>query len=335
MADLHGQATRFSTGCAENTGELLRFVDTESAARDLDILRAALGESTLDYLGFSYGTLLGATYADLFPHAVGRMVLDGAVDPTITLSDIFLSQAEGYEGALRAAIAFCLDNPGCPFDGTAEDAAAQIRLILDTVEDAPLEAQDGRLLDGDNLTAAMKVALYRKADWPYLFDLLESVSRGFPALAFRAIDSSNSRSPKGEYTNSVEAGVAIQCLDFGFEGDSAAMAANAAAIEAAAPVLGTFMTYREFDCVDWPHPPAREPAALHAAGSAPIMVIGTTNDPATPYAFAQSLAGQLSEGRLVTFEGEGHTAYPGTDCIVSTVDGFLVDGTMPAVDPRC
>jgi pimeloyl-ACP methyl ester carboxylesterase len=327
----------FGASCLEHTGELLDFVDTISAARDLDLLRAILGDEKLNYLGYSYGTLLGATFADLYPQHTGRMVLDGAVDPASTNFDVTLTQAKGFEHALRNYLATCLDGSDCPFSGTVDQAMEDIRTLLDTLDANPIAASDGRRLGSGAMFYAIILPLYNEGNWIYLTQLFTDVLSGNADTAFSLADSYNSRNPDGTYAdNQTEAFISINCLDYAADDDPATMQAEAQQLRDEAPVFGPQMSYGGIGCAQWPFLSTREPHEIHAEGSADIVVVGTTNDPATPYVWAQNMAGQLQHGHLVTYDGEGHTAYnKSNDCVNQAVDDFLVDGTVPASDPMC
>jgi len=329
--------TAYGAQCLTHTGELLGYVDTVSAARDLDLLRAVLGDEKLNYLGFSYGTLLGATFAELYPENTGRLVLDGALDPTSTSFDVSLTQAEGFESALRAFLADCATVDDCPFDGTADESMTKIRALLDRLDVSPIRAADGRQLGSNSMTSAIVLPLYREDDWPYLRQLFTAVMQGDATVAFALADSYNGRNADGTYIdNSLEARLAINCLDYASQGDVAVMRAQAEQLATLAPVLGKQLSYGDVGCLGWPVEAATERPVIDAAGSADILVVGTTNDPATPYSWAVSLAEQLENGRLVTYEGEGHTAYnKSNSCVDDTIDDYFIDGTVPASDPSC
>ncbi|PJJ55430.1 alpha/beta hydrolase [Compostimonas suwonensis] len=337
IQELETSATDFGDACAKNTGPLLGHVDTTSAAKDLDMLRAALGDEQLNYLGYSYGTYLGATYAELFPSKVGRFVLDGALDPSTSNFEVTKTQAMGFESALRAYLADCLAGDDCPFTGTVDDAMGTIAALLDSVDASPIRATDGRELGGNTLLTAIIYPLYQADAWSYLSDMLATVMKGEADYAFQFADAYNGRDTDGSYLdNSTEAFLAINCIDYAYDDDPATMRAQAAELEAAAPVIGKYMAYGDIGCASWPYTFTGERTALHAEGAAPILVVGTTNDPATPYVWAQNLAEQLDSGHLVTYQGEGHTAYnKSNDCVNNTVDAFFVDGVVPDSDPMC
>ena len=317
---------------------LLGHVDTRSAARDLDVLRAALGDETLSYLGFSYGTLLGATYAGLFPETVGRMVLDGAVDPTLERAELGLGQAIGFEGALRAYVEDCLAGDDCPLTGSVDQALQQVSGLVDQARRSPLRTESGRALTGSLAFTGVAVALYDEEFWPPLTQALTAALRQDDGTILLALaDLYNDRNEDGTFaSNSMEAFIAVSCLDSVESPDPAEMRATAAELAEAAPTVGRFFGYNGVVCASWPHPPVGEVGPITAEGAPPIVVIGTTNDPATPYVWAEGLAEQLSSGVLLTYEGEGHTAYGrSNDCIAAAVDAYLLEGTVPADGTRC
>ncbi len=337
IADVTAANRDFGTACADETGELLANVDTESAARDLDLLRAILGDERLNYLGFSYGTFLGATYAGLYPEKTGRLVLDGAIDPTASVQEVNIAQYAGFEASLRAYLAACLAGDECPFSGSVDAAADEVSRLLASVDASPLRASDGRRLGADALVTAIIYPLYSPESWPYLSEMFESVMFGEADTALLLADLYNGREPDGTYRdNSTEAFRAVNCLDYTYDDDPAKMRADAAELAEVAPIFGPYAGYGDIGCAQWPVASEADRSAIAAEGAAPIMVIGTTGDPATPYQWAEALAEQLDSGFLVSYDGEGHTAYrKSNECVDRTVEDFLVDGTVPASDPRC
>ena len=337
IADVAAANAEFAQACLTHTGPLLEFVDTESAARDMDLLRAVLGDEKLNFLGYSYGTFLGATYADLYPENTGRLVLDGAVDPSTTDFDVTKTQAVGFENAFKAYLADCVTRDGCPFTGTVDAAMARTGDLLSDLAVTPIPAPDGRMLGSSAMFIAIILPLYNQDNWPYLDDLFTEVFAGETATAFFLADNYNGRDTDGTYRdNSTESFISINCLDYVSDVTPESMRAEAALLAEAAPVFGPVMSYGGTLCEAWPFPPTRDRVAIAAEGSADILVIGTTNDPATPYVWAVALADQLQNGHLVTYEGEGHTAYTtGDSCVLGVVDAFFIDGTVPASDPSC
>ena len=326
----------FGQACLTFTGELLGLADTVSAARDLDLLRAVLGDTALDYLGYSYGTYLGAVYAELFPTRAGRLVLDGAIDPSTSEFDVTRTQALGFEGALTAYLEDCIGREDCPFAGSVDHSRLRISALLRQLDARPIPAADGRLLGAGTMFNAIILPLYNEANWPYLDELFTDTFAGGTETAFLLADSYNDRNADGSYaSNGTVAFLSINCLDYPSNGDVATMRAEAQLLADESPVFGPWMAYGGVLCPQWPYLSTNERREITAPGSPDILVVGTTNDPATPYVWAQALAAQLENGHLVTHVGEGHTAYGASECVTTVVDDFLVDGTVPATDPRC
>lgn len=337
LAAASAASTAFGQRCLELTGPLLGNVDTISAARDLDMLRAALGDTELNYLGYSYGTLLGAVYADLFPGKTGRLVLDGAVDPAASDFEGTATQAQGFESALTAFLEDCSGADDCPFTGSVDESKRTIRSLLDSLDASPLANADGRQLGSGAMFTAIILPLYNQDTWGYLRQLFTTVFQGDASYAFQLADSYNDRTAEGTYRNNkTEAFISINCLDAHGDGDVAQMRSEADELRRLAPVFGPQMSWGGTGCSTWPEPAKRDREPIVAAGSTDILVIGTTNDPATPYSWAVTVADTLEKGHLITYEGEGHTAYnKSNSCVNDAVDDFLVDGTVPAADPMC
>jgi pimeloyl-ACP methyl ester carboxylesterase len=337
IADQEASMKKFGEDCLKYTGKLLGFVDTVSAARDLDLLRGVLGDKKLNYLGYSYGTLLGATYAELYPKNTGRLVFDGVVDPATTDFEVTATQAQGFESALRAYLAHCLAGKDCPFSGSVDDAMTKIRALLDKLNATPLQGSDGRSLGSATMFNAIILPLYSRDNWPALNKLFADAKVGEADFAFQLADSYNDRNSDGTYAdNQTEAFIAINCLDYKITSTEASLRPEAAKLAKLAPVLGPQMSYGGTSCAQWPFPSTRDREPITASGSAPILVVGTTNDPATPYVWAKNVAKTLKNGHLVTYTGEGHTAYnKSNSCVNRAVDDFFVSGTVPAKDPKC
>ena len=338
LADYEADAKKIAQGCEAHTGALLGEVDTQSAARDMDVLRHLLGEKELDYLGYSYGTYLGATYAELFPKHVGRFVLDGAMDPALSAHETTLGQAKAFEQALRAYVEDCLKGEACPLSGSVDDGVAQVRTLLQVTEDTPLPTSDGRELTAPLAFSGMLLPLYDNRQWVVLTQALTQAMReGDGSMLLYLADLMAGRASDGTYPDgSTEANWAINCADFGSTGDPQEWAQQAKELEQASPTFGQMLAYGDVLCAEWPGHPAGERGPIHAPGANPIMVIGTTGDPATPYPWAQALAEELDSGFLVTYEGEGHTAYGRSNaCITGAVDDFLIDGARPQEGLTC
>ncbi len=323
--------------CAEKTGPVLGHVDTVSAAKDLDILRGVLNDTKLNYLGYSYGTFLGSTYASLFPDNVGRMVLDGAMDPSLSYEELTSGQAKAFEKAIRAYVTHCLQSSGCPFTGTPDDAVRQIQDVIAAVEANPRPAKDGRVVNASMFVSGFILPFYNDDNWPVLTQALDSAMKGDLSPMLRLSDFGADREPNGTYSaNSTFAFTAINCLDYPMSSDTAAMRAEEQQLRQLSPTLGYYFAYGGTSCKDWPYKNLRTPAPVEYKGSAEIVVVGTTGDPATPVEWASALRKQLGTASLLTWKGEGHTAYGRSNsCIEKAVDGYLVDGKTPADNTVC
>ncbi|CAN7439744.1 MULTISPECIES: alpha/beta hydrolase [Microbacterium] len=334
-AELLDSHKAFAEACDANSNGILPYITTVNAARDMDLIRAVLGDKQLNYLGYSYGTFLGATYAKLYPEKAGRLVLDGAIDPAVPGLEVGATQALGFESALRAYMQDCLDSGECPFNGTVDEAMADLGALLASVDSTPLKSGDGRMLGADSLMTAIIAALYSQDSWGYLTQALDEALQGDPTSALFLADFYNGRE-NGTYTdNSAEAFRAYNCMDYPVEDDPAAEAATNAKIAEGAPTIAPYWTGPD-SCAVWPYPPTGTRGEIKAEGAGPILVIGTTNDPATPYEWSESLAKQLEEGILITRVGEGHTGYnKGNACVDDAVEAFLLDDVVPEDGLRC
>lgn len=334
-AELLDSHKKFAEACDANSGGILPYITTVNAARDMDLIRALLGDKQLNYLGYSYGTFLGATYAKLYPEKAGRLVLDGAIDPAVPGLEVGATQALGFESALRAYMQDCLDSGECPFNGSVDEAMADLGALLASVDSTPLKSGDGRMLGADSLMTAIIAALYSQDSWGYLTQALDEALQGDPTSALFLADFYNGRE-NGTYTdNSTEAFRAYNCMDYPVEDDPAAEAATNAKIAEGAPTIAPYWAGPD-SCSVWPYPPTGTRGEIKAEGAGPILVIGTTNDPATPYEWSESLANQLEEGVLITRVGEGHTGYnKGNACVDDAVEAFLLDDVVPEDGLRC
>ncbi|MBT2483216.1 MULTISPECIES: alpha/beta hydrolase [unclassified Microbacterium] len=325
----------FSEACDANSGGILPHITTINSARDMDLIRAVLGDKELNYLGYSYGTFLGATYAKLYPEKAGRLVLDGAIDPAVPGLEVGATQALGFESALRAYMQYCLDSGSCPFNGTVDDAMADLGALLASVDRTPLANGDGRMLGADSLMTGIIAALYSEDSWSYLTQALDEALQGDPTTAFVLADFYNGREGDTYIDNSSEAFRAYNCMDYPVEEDPDAEAATEAKIAEGAPTIAPYWSGPD-PCEVWPYPPTGTRGEIAAEGAGPIVVVGTTNDPATPYEWSESLAGQLEEGVLITRVGEGHTGYnKGNACVDEAVEAFLLEDVVPEDGLRC
>ncbi|CAB4629451.1 MAG: alpha/beta fold hydrolase [Actinobacteria bacterium] len=329
----------FGVKCLEGTGELLAHVDTVSAAKDMDVLRAVLGQEKLHYLGYSYGSLLGTTYATMFPDRVGQFVLDGAIDPTVSDEQQTLFQIEAFEKALMAFLEACEQYTDCPFTGFVEGDLETIREFFLELESKPLPTQSGRELTIWGAVTGLIMPLYSESYWPYLataFDM--ALNKGQGDVFMLLADQYNDRGDDGTYsTNVLAANYAISCLDSRSSTNIFSMRRQNSALLEAAPTLGRYWQFGALRCESWPFEVKQSPVSYKATGAPTILVVGTTGDPATPYAQAQALAGEiLDDAFLLTYNGEGHTIYgQQVDCVDDVVDEFFLTAKLPDTDPNC
>lgn len=327
------QRTARALTCTSSVEKLPGHLSTADSARDLDVLRAALGESHLDYLGVSYGSHLGATYAALFPDRVGRFVLDGPLPSGLDAEAVALGQAIGFEDSLRRFVGDCMSRPDCPL-GTGSDAEAgldRLRALLERLDAAPAPTLDPeRPLTEAAATYAILMSLYRVSDRPLLRDALSSLVAGDGTPLQRMLDERIGRQPDGSYRdNSLDAFYAITCRDRALPAD---FSASVDRISAAAPFLGEYIAWGNLVCAGVDATTAPSPRE-----SAPdILVIATTHDPATPIAWAELLVDELGSAVLLIRDGDGHTGYrEGSRCVDQAVDDFLIDGVLPPADTVC
>ncbi|MEU2597868.1 alpha/beta hydrolase [Streptomyces hirsutus] len=334
---------KFAEGCGADAPKLLRHVSTIEAARDMDIVRAALGDEKLNYVGASYGTLLGATYAGLFPDRTGRLVLDGALDPSLSARQLNIEQTAGFETAFTAFAKDCVRQSDCPLgdrNTSSEEAGRNLKEFFAKTDAQPIPTgdADGRELTESLATIGVIAAMYDEGAWPLLRKALTAAMKENNGAGLLALsDSYYERDTNGKYANLMFANAAVNCLDLPPAFGSPDQVRDALPdFEKASPVFGEGFAWAALNCTYWPVAATGEPQRIEAKGAAPIVVVGTTRDPATPYRWAQALADQLASARLLTYEGDGHTAYGrGSDCIDSAINTYLVDGTPPADGKRC
>lgn len=334
------QVRRMGQGCLTDDAQLAAHVDTGSVVRDMDILRAALDEPALNYLGFSYGTLLGAKYAEQFPDKVGRFVLDGGIDPSLSGTDISAGQAVGFEIALQRYLRDCVEDVGCPLGGSEDEARATLEQLLANIDTAPLPTNDPErpLTQGLALTGIIFPLYQPQYGWPLLTVNLRQALLGDGSGLLEAADLYAQRGADGRYEgNSIDAIYAVNCLDNASRPGPVETAELASRWSVDAPLFGPVLAYSNLACHYWPIPGKDTPAPVAASGAPPILVVGTEFDPATPYQWSQALADQLESGVLLSWRGaDGHTAYRnGSACIDDAIDTFLIEGVLPADGSDC
>lgn len=331
------EGEEFAQNCETKAADKLPHVGTVNAARDMDVLRAALGDDKLTYYGASYGTYLGAFYAEQFPKNIRALVLDGAVDPTLSSTELLIEQAKGFETALRAFAEDCVAN-GCPFGDSADAVVTRIGDLLDDIDKKPLTStRDDREVTESLAVMGIARSLYVKEYWPVLRQALtKAINDSDGTILLGLADEMVDRKADGTYSNQTDANMAVNCVDKPTPQNLAAYGKAAAEAEKSAPRFGPFVVWGGVPCVYWPTQSAPEPKPLTANGADPILVVGTTRDPATPYKWSENLADQLSSGVLLTFEGDGHTAYlQGNACITNAVDDYLVTTDPPKDGTTC
>lgn len=328
---------RIGRGCVQRSpGKLAAHVSTQETARDMDILRAVLGEEKLNYFGASYGTLLGATYADIFPENVGRFVLDGAVDPTLSNREMALQQAEGFQTALRAYVSHCVEGGDCYLGGTVEEGLQRISDFLASVDAQPLETREKRDLKIGNAFYGLVTPLYNRDYWPLLDRALQAAFHGDGTLLLELSDAYSSRGPDGYTNNMMEALYAISCLDDPSAIPPSQVPTVVDEFTEVSPTFGRVFAWSLTACNGVQVESDLPERTINAPGAPPILVIGTTRDPATPLKWAKALADQLSSGVLIVREGDGHTGYnQGNECVDDAVESYLIEGVVPDGPLRC
>lgn len=329
-------AQEYAAQCATRNEALLAHLSTDDVVEDLELIRASLGDEQLTYLGFSYGTLIGSLYADRYPERVRAMALDGALDPRHDLETVRAEQSVAFEAALGRFLADCAART-CAFDHGAGTAAA-FDALMQSIDADPLPTSrtfDRRLVGPGLAEFAVLAALYSQAYWRGLEFALASAEQGDGALLILLADPFRGRKANGSYSNQLDAYTAINCLDYPARTNPASYTELATRLADAAPHFAGLVSYNDLACAYWPTPPTRTPGPVSADGAPPIVVVGTTGDPATPYAWAESLAEQLDSGVLVRNEGEGHTGFLSSVCVYDLIADYLVSADPPPAGTVC
>lgn len=330
----------FAQKCVDRVGaEFLANVGTAPTARDMDVVRAALGENQVNYLGFSYGTEIGSAYAAAYPDRIRAMVLDGAVDPTLDPVEENLRQMAGFQTAFEDYAADCAQSAGCPLGTDPTQFVARYHQLIDPLVTAPARTSDPRGLSYQDAITGTVNALYSRQYWKFLTSgLLGLQRRTDPGDLLLLADDYLNRSPSGHYQNSQDAFYTIRCVNSQFPTDPAAWVAADQRSRQAAPFLsyGSFTGFAPRDvCATWPVQPTQTTHPAVSPGSGKVVVVSTTHDPATPYQAGVDLARQL-EAPLITFDGTQHTVvFNGDACVDTAVVAFLVNGTQPPAGLVC
>ncbi|GAA2721005.1 alpha/beta hydrolase [Actinocorallia aurantiaca] len=327
-------AALFAESCAEASGELLPNVRTPSVARDLDLVRAVLGQELLHFYGASYGTLLGRFYAHLFPARVGRMALDSVVDPTGWPGDP-TAQAVGFETAFRVMVGRCAQRPRCPLGHDPAGAVARVGRLIARTEDSPMKAGAGTVLTGREVLRVIQLATYREEAWPPVTEALAAALRGDGGpLRTLAAEVSGAAPNRESLSGSYQA---VVCPHLRPEERTARAARDSGrAALRAAPLFGRQVEAQRRACARWPVPSLPEAGmAVRADGSPPLLLVHNRHDAATPVHWARSAYGELPGSVLVLNDSGGHGFYPMGECTRRIVDRFLVEGVMPDPGTLC
>ncbi len=324
-------AADFGAGCKRQSGEILPYVSTSNAARDMDLMRQVLGDEQLHYLGYSYGTELGGTYAHLFPSKVGRLVLDAVVDPSADMIGHAKNQTRGFQRALENYLKSTGQDP--------DEGTAKIAKLLKSLDKKPLPAAGGRDLNETLGTTGITQALYSESSWPQLTAALQAAEDGDGSPLLTLADEYNNRDASGSYSTAMHSQRAISCADTQVRPTQAQAEKLLPQFLEISPVFGGYLGWDAAGwCYNWPVAGEHKTPEVSAPGAAPILVIGTTGDSATPFEGARRMADELGKGVGVhlTFKGEGHGAYGGGNtCVDSTVEDYLLDHKVPQDGKVC
>ncbi|MFI9175070.1 alpha/beta hydrolase [Streptomyces lincolnensis] len=324
-------SSTFGEGCARNAGTLLGHVSTTDTARDMDLLRHVLGDRRTHYFGISYGTELGGVYAHLFPRNVGRVVLDAVVDPSADVVGHRENQARGFQRALNSYLESTGEDP--------EQGSRRIAALLERIDADPLPTASGRKLTQALAFIGIILPLYGEDGWPALTSALQAAERGDGSELLVLADEYNERDPSGHYGTASHSQRAISCLDDRQRPTVEETRKLLPEFARISPVFGTALGWDTTgSCHDWPVAGQYDTPVVSAPGAAPILVVGNTGDPATPYEGTRRMADELGEGVgvVLTWKGEGHGAYGrGSDCVDATVNAYLLDGKVPEDGKVC
>lgn len=322
-ANLLANDREFASQCVSGSGAILPYAGTVDVARDLDRIRQALGDSVLNFFGHSYGTLIGLTYLQLFPDRVRAIALDGVIDPSITLDEMTTDQAETFEASLNQFFSWCR-NMACAFNEGDDPTQTLIELISNAAN-SPVSAGANQSAGADEIYQALEATLYSPGYWPALATALDELQHGNGADAVALADGY----AKGGSTNGTDSSIDVNCLDHPVDSNLSHYESLANQEAQLAPVFGPLFAWDELTCSVWPDPPTRVPTVVNGNGAPPIMLIGTVNDPATPYKWAQDVASHLKSRYFVTWQGSSHVAYYYSSCVRSYVESYFL-GQMAA-----
>ena len=323
----------FNDKCAENSGTILPYISTQASAQDINSLRLALGEEKVSYFGFSYGSELGTTWATMFPETVRAIVVDGAVDPNASSTEEGMNQAKGFEGQLTTFLKQCSEKTTCAFHNGGKAEAAFDKLVLD-IDTTPLEVSKDRTpVTQGVLFTAVAQAMYSDYYWPQLSEALSAAQGGDGKGILQLYDDYYQRKEDGTYGNELEAFLAISCLDDPGATSTEEVDSHSEEFITAAPRLGGNFAYG-YSCALWPVKQAGK-VTITGKGAGPIVVVGTTGDPATPLDSTRKMALGLEQGILIVVDANQHTGYGANNCVVKAVDDYLIKLIVPANETTC
>lgn len=331
------QAQQLAAGCKAKSGAQLTHVSTEDAARDMDVLRAVLGDAKLTYYGASYGTFMGALYAELFPNHVRALVLDSALDPSLSADQQDSQQAVSFEQLLQLFEQWCSSRAGCPLGNSPAAAGQQLDALMARVAANPLPGSGPRVVGSGPFATALASAMYSPDfGFPRLETALAAAMGGDGSQLLAMADEENGRNADGHYDNLLASNVAINCVDRPHPSSVAAIAAQATADAAQAPHFGAANAWSELPCAFWPAPAQISPHRIAAKGTPPLLIVAGREDPATPYQWGVALSHELSNAELLTSTAPGHGAFlSGLNCVDGAVSDYLTNLRLPADGTSC
>ena len=324
----------FAAGCQKRSGDLLPFMDSASTAKDMDQIRIAVGDEKLTYLGFSYGTYIGQWYGHLFPTRVRAMSLDGVVDATVPANEALLGQVIGFEQNLQSFLADCRSRPSCGY-GRSGDPGTKLTALMARLDSTPLKV-GGRELTRALAMTGLLVTLYDQSLWTYLDQALTAAQNGDGRILLLLADAYNHRNPDGTYANLFNGAFhSAYCLDFPVPTDIAEYDRLGPTFARASALFGPWSQYSNLQCAYWPAKPKHGQAQLTVSGAPPILLVGGTHDPATPYEESVAVSKQIDGSILLTREGNGHTSYDASACAHAAEDAYLIELKLPPPGTTC
>lgn len=323
----------YTSQCAEKNAELLEHVSSDEVVKDMELIRQALGEGGLNFIGLSYGSKLGALYADKYPQNVRALVLDGVMSPSLTSEELSTEQLAGFEGQLMKFLDRCAENESCLFG--AGEPRGTLEQLLEQLGRQPLPAVDERVLTRGDAETALAMALYSESYWPFLEQALADAAAGDGSKLLVLSDRYHGRDEDGTYRDSIyDAFNAVRCIDDRAPSlEEILLLAEESA--QSYPFLGPSFTFGDLICTYWPVAPVSEPRVVDTRGAPQIMVVGTTGDPATPYPWARLMAEELDSSFLVTFEGDVHCAIGESSCVDQMYEHYLLNPEAGYADINC